>query len=274
MPILRPNLPNTTPSSKVPEGGSAALKRPATSNIEEQAETQIKKPALRPSTRIQATKQAAATSTPGPTSNPQQETTAGNAPNSKGSVSGEAGTRKSQKPQGLIFGSIQVSKMVLNSHQRSFIWLFISKDHANDYCEMVDLIYHNSALNLFKITKEELDFSNLKSNSDKLFVCISTFNFNIKFGTLANKLKLAISPDKYCAAYYFNILQRLDDIKHIEDDDKVKVALLKALRILIKNGDFGYNILEQIEKEEQRAKYSPGNSSSSSVIPNKKRRFE
>nr|CAI5837357.1 unnamed protein product [Callosobruchus analis] len=99
--------PNTTPSSKVPEGSSAASKRPATSNIEEQAETQIKKPALRPSTRIQATKQAAATSTPGPTSNPQQETLVGNAPNSKGSVSGEAGTRKSQKPQGLIFGSIQ-----------------------------------------------------------------------------------------------------------------------------------------------------------------------
>nr|CAH7753317.1 unnamed protein product [Callosobruchus chinensis] len=228
----------TTSSTTVPEGPSSGSKRPATSGVEEQAETQVKRPALRPSTGIQVSSKTNSSSQPGPVDNPQQETTSGNAANSKGSVSGEAGTRKSQKPQGPIFGSIKVSKMVLNPHQRSFIWLFVSKEHANDYCEMVDLVYHNSNLNIFEINKEELDYSCLKTAGEKLYACVSTFNFNIKFQTLANKLKLAISPDKYCAAYYFNIIvQRLEDIKDIEDDEKVKLSLLKALRILLKNGD-------------------------------------
>nr|CAI5850109.1 unnamed protein product [Callosobruchus analis] len=98
----------STSPSPIPENSSTAQKRPATGNIEDQLETQVKRPALRPSTGIQATKQTSTASAPGPTSNPQQETSGCNAANSKGSVSGEAGTRKSQKPQGVIFGSIQV----------------------------------------------------------------------------------------------------------------------------------------------------------------------
>nr|CAI5850111.1 unnamed protein product [Callosobruchus analis] len=57
---------STSPSS-IPENSSTAQKRPATGNIEDQLETQVKRPALRPSTGIQATKQTSTASASGPT---------------------------------------------------------------------------------------------------------------------------------------------------------------------------------------------------------------
>nr|CAH7715988.1 unnamed protein product [Callosobruchus chinensis] len=148
---------STTTEEAISQSSETSGKRPATSSIEEQHKTQVKRPALRPATGTIEQKDSTSNSGPGPTIHPQQDTTAGNAANTKGSVSGEAGSRKSQKQQGSVFGLIKVSKMALNPHQRSFVWLFEMKQFANDYCEMVDLIYHNSNLNIFELTSEDID---------------------------------------------------------------------------------------------------------------------
>nr|CAI5839872.1 unnamed protein product [Callosobruchus analis] len=173
--VTRPTIQISAPGETlqtVSEGARSGVKRPTTTDISEQAETQVKRPALRPATNIQPTKQATTTGQPGPIANPQQDILQGNAANTKGSVSGEAGSRKSQKQQGAYFGLIEVINLALHCKE------------------------------------------------DKLYVCVSTFNFNIRFSTVVNKLKLSICPDRYVAAYYFNIIQRLDDQKDIEDDDK------------------------------------------------------
>ncbi|VEN50450.1 unnamed protein product, partial [Callosobruchus maculatus] len=98
---------STATQPQIPASSSAGSKRPATTDVSEQAETQVKRPALRPATGIVGQHQSNATSSPGPISDPQQDTSEGNSANKKGSVSGEAGSRKSQKPRGEIFGSLR-----------------------------------------------------------------------------------------------------------------------------------------------------------------------
>nr|CAI5830568.1 unnamed protein product [Callosobruchus analis] len=102
------------PSTPLSEGTSSSAKRPAPSDIELQAETQAKRPALRPAMGIQQSSKAATTSRPGPLDHPQQETAQGSAANTKGSVSGEAGSRKSQKQQGAFFGLIEACTYLPN----------------------------------------------------------------------------------------------------------------------------------------------------------------
>nr|CAI5822685.1 unnamed protein product [Callosobruchus analis] len=113
--VTRPTIQISAPGETlqtVSEGARSGVKRPTTTDISEQAETQVKRPALRPATNIQPTKQATTTGQPGPIANPQQDILQGNAANTKGSVSGEAGSRKSQKQQGAYFGLIETAPVV------------------------------------------------------------------------------------------------------------------------------------------------------------------
>ena len=174
----------------------------------------------------------------------QVDTPSGPFHNTKGSVPGEAGNRKIQKPE-LRWGIIAVSTMSLYT---VYIFGFTSHEHLTNYLDLLDFHYSKSETIIFK-TKME--------NHLKVLVeahwCITKFGFNISYKTLGDKFgEILTIHAKYAMTKSIS--------NNWNDEKGIKEYFNKGLSICFKNNANLMSFEDCIAREIQRKNYTASTS--------------
>lgn len=200
------------------------------------------------------------------TATPQTDTTRGNAANQKGSVSGEAGSRKQQKPQGPIFGAINVSTMPnfkISPRSKTQIWLFKTADWGRQFYNYISLKYPSAEICTFKITKDEID-AKLFYKADKIefyaehetiYCILTTLPFSMKWSTWKNKFFKSIEQTRLYGVYSYELMSRVASVDDLSDAEAMKSIICELLLVSLEIEDFGIDIEAEVASEEKRASY-------------------
>lgn len=237
-------------------------KRPS-SNLDVQEQTPKKLP--KASTAVKDITKAPTTSTTNGNTVPMQiDTPAGNSANTKGSVSGESGSRKQQKLS-YFWGDIQVPTMT----SYTFIHLFETKEAAKNMYEFVETVYDSADLRSF--TSKGMSIRNgdgdgwcqFDANKECYVVCV-TLPFNIGLTTYYDKFSKGC---KMSQTYHIRIMQLLDDPDNDEEFEKTVKA---KIRIYLNMDDFGVNWKKEFERMKERKSFT----SQKSVAKKRKCNFD
>lgn len=182
-------LEDTTPtkgSSSTEPQESGSTKRKLTDNRDTEEAGPSKKPTSAEETTTHTAQPLAEETTGGPTAEegvPMQiDTPQGNTANTKGTIQGEAGSRKQQKLRGRFFGIVKVNKM--NSFQRKVSNFYICFYNSSEHAELLVEVLHLT----WKSVTNIINFKN-----DQHYVIIFELCFNIKWSTLKAKLGKGIT---------------------------------------------------------------------------------
>lgn len=260
--------PSPSTSKKSKEDGSAAKRKLEDPNDESSAgKKQLT--GVTPAKEAAGTTQQAQPIAGKPTGGPdatgtqpmQVDEPAGNSHNTKGTVQGESGTRKIQKPRGAVFGLIQVnmadetSKNQYNArnYQKTcnhYICVFKKVETAEKLFRIINITWQNIAIVNFKW--------------EEYFVVAFELRFNIKWSTLKDKLGSPIQTTKYM---YKKILN-----SNFDDEEALKEEIDLLLRTLLDCDVEPINIEKEIENEKQRELMygKRGNNSEYTKPPSKK----
>lgn len=282
------------PSAKKPKTDNPTTSVPTeSSNKRPAAADDLGRPGEQQGKRLKNTSSSIAavhpttTATPAPATQQQTDTDRGRATNTKGSVQGEAGSRKPQAIQGAVFGLIQVSYSYimskLNDFSKTYVWAFKEKKFANEYAEFVEYLWSNALNNIVKLSDDNFNFENfdkrmnVEKKINEVYIVATTLPFNIKFKTLQEKLKMAIDKERLHFSYVVNLVKLLPNNEDIENDEVVEEKLIHILKMCMNLGDFGFDIADEIAKEEARLNYTNkryGDSSDTAMKKRKRARFD
>lgn len=161
----------------------------------------------------------------------QVDTPAGPDHNTKGTLQGESGNRKIQKPQ-IRYGVIQVN---IDMSEQSYIFLFEEKDQADNCCDVFEMHWSNCKILCTTI--------NIEKHSDKTYcLVVIQLGFKINWSTLLDKIGSKIIKD----IYYFQRQVIREDFSNSEIFlDIVK----KNLNVCFRNNVVSLDIIKEAEKE-------------------------
>lgn len=165
------------------------------------------------------------------TSEQQVETTRGPEHNTKGTLQGESGNRKIQKPR-ITYGIIQV-----NMTEQTYIFLFLNKEDTDNCCDVFEMHWANS-----KMLCSEINIKTYIGEEKCVFLCAIQLGFRINWSTLKDRLGVKILDD----IYYF---QRQTIHGDINDIDLFVDKIKKTLQVCFKNNIQSLDIHKEAEKE-------------------------
>lgn len=117
----------------------------------------------------------------------QVDTPQGTNLNEKGSLAGEAGNRKIQKPQ-LSIGKVQVSEMSSSKMNNMLCIAFEDLELAKLFSDLLDGTWRTVDYNCF----------NMKINDKLIYWVLVNLTFNVKYSTLETKFGKCMRNSKYC----------------------------------------------------------------------------
>lgn len=176
----------------------------------------------------------------------QIQTNSGNAPNQRGTVTGEAGNLKIQKPL-FKFGISKVNTTLLNEmssnteNNRVFIFLTDDKELANDLIELMDDTYDNTKIYVNNVSDK--DKSMLECLNGNRYIIGWKLSFNIGYPCLSERL-----GPKYNSLITFT--------KNIEEDDleKIQKIMLQSALIRFKNNTQLLTLAEAAHRAQENQK--------------------
>lgn len=181
----------------------------------------------------------------------QIQSNKGNLPNEKGSVQGEAGSRKVQKPL-YHFGYIKVNmsdNKNFKLNNKFFCFLFECKERASKSSELMQITYPSGEINGFKFT-----YSDKHEEEDLVyFVIIWRLPFNIGMSKIAEKLGNKI----LCVKVVTLIIMPND----LETRD-LKTIVTSRLNCMLENDVRILSVADEVNSEQERKKNYSNNTKS------------
>lgn len=164
----------------------------------------------------------------------QVDTPSGPDHNTKGTLQGESGNRKIQKPQ-KRYGVIQVNTTNLDTMtEHSYIFLFLEKEQADNCCDVFEMLWSNC-----KIVCQSI---NLEKREKPFFLVVIQLGFKINWSTLIDKIGSKIIDD----IYYF---QRQMIHENINNVDSFLDIVKRNLEVCFRNNVHSLDIHKEAEKE-------------------------
>ena len=166
----------------------------------------------------------------------QLQTSSGNAHNERGTVQGEAGNLKIQKPLER-FGIIKVNLTKMNRYVSSKVYIFVTKDKelANDLVEIMEEAYDSGDIIIHEIKNNDEYLDGYK------YIIAWKLPFNISYPTLALKL----------GSRYNHVKTFTKNFDVFSDD--CKELLEKSVCVRFKNDVQIYSLSEAVDKAQQDA---------------------
>lgn len=178
----------------------------------------------------------------------------GNAPNTRGTVQGEAGSRKQQKARGRVFGLIEVGKMYRpnNKVHHTLILCYNTQESADQFCDLLEMTWSNIPTRVFKhhFTVEQ-----------EWFIVCFTYSFNCKWTTLFKKFGKFLTD-----AVYISDKQIFDDLQSPE----AKTKIINVIQLCLTAEIATIDIDERMDIER---KFITNNAASTYESPTKKARW-
>lgn len=250
---------STDPISTKSTTDTSGIKRPA----EEENGSDPKQPKTDQTTNL-ATKIIPGSSATSPQSNPtgkgevdqsakqQLQTNTGNAPNQRGTVQGEAGNLKIQKPlERYGISKVIRNNMTFNDKRNKTVFVFVleCKELANDLIELMDETYKDTIIYGYTITHNDEKVLDLLHNHK--YVVTWNLPFNVGFARLGEKL-----GTRYNKAIVFS--NNYNDLDMNNEEDVIK-ATQNSIIVRFKNhtqiSNFAEMITECNERQLQKKEY-------------------
>lgn len=140
-----------------------------------------------------------------PTGSQQVDTPSGPAHNQGGTVQGEAGNRKVQKPE-RRFGLIEV---MATKNTKTFVFGFKTPENAEAFLKLLNIIYPNQQVFTYKYTEQ------LSPCTRDVFFVLMKLSFNIGYTTLKNKVGTTLDNLIYFWHHTINWIDDHDEMKKI-----------------------------------------------------------
>lgn len=196
---------------------------------------------------------AEATPVTGDTNKQQVETPRGPEHNTKGTLQGESGNRKIQKPI-IRYGVIKV-----NMSEQTYIFCFQSKDDTDNCCDVLDMHWPN--IKILCYSEKFNDISNHDfAVSTEYFICCVQLGFRINWTTLKSKLGEKILTD----IKYF---QRQTIKESMDHPDEFKSIITGNLKVCFRNKIPSIDFNVEIEKENNfKKKFSSSSDATEPIL--------
>lgn len=177
----------------------------------------------------------------------QIQTAKGNDHNERGSLVGEAGNRKVQKPAGKHFGEIQVN----SNMSRTLVFAFAAESIAKEFVQLVDILYGHTKLQL---TTFKLELFDNNKFGHLYFWVVLKLGFNMGYESMIKKFGLPLTKTKYV------LIRNIPE--NIEEDEQSIIHLKEILQILFTNRA-GLTTMEELLEAEKKQKEYRENASTS-----------
>lgn len=160
----------------------------------------------------------------------QVETSRGPEHNTKGTLQGESGNRKIQKPQ-KRYGII---KVIMADH--TYIFLFNDKDATENCSDIFEMSWPSTKIFCTSINIK------IAEKEDHYFLCAIQLGFRINWSTLYKRIGSKVFDD--CT-----YLQRQIIKENMDNIDDFKLKIQGNLNVCFRNNIPSINITDEIEKE-------------------------
>lgn len=146
----------------------------------------------------------------------------------------------------------------LSQYSKSFVYVFKTKEYANQYLAVNEIIYINATHTTHAI--KTVNLPNVKEHynieTEEVYVVSTTYPFNIKFSTLKSKLCAAIDSNRYHCLYIMTLLNQLmQNDTDLDNEEMTEKLIIKNLELYMLVENYGVNVGDEILKEKEKELY-------------------